>query len=92
MFRTKRVWKDAIKTEGLSAGMIALARGPPRDHLTDVEAAVTFLAQDVKRNPSDRVDKKEDFSVSDEDKRRIENREWLIFEEFGYARYSTRKI
>jgi hypothetical protein len=87
-FRTKRIWNEALRNEELSSALASLVRRVLADYLTDVDAALEYLAANKKLEISERVDEAEDFTIADADKRLIEEREWLFFEELGYPRYT----
>jgi hypothetical protein len=86
-FRTKRIWNEAIRSEELSSALASLVKRVLAPHLTDVDAALAWLAAGERSNESERVDKAAGFTVSDDDRRLVQEREWLFFEELGYAPY-----
>jgi hypothetical protein len=86
-FRAKRIWNECLRNEDLAPALADLTRRVLAPHLNDVDAALAWLAADHRPNASERVDKGEGFVVSDADKRLIEEREWLFFDELGYPRY-----
>lgn len=86
-FHTRHIWDEALRNEELSPALTSLVKRVLAPHVTDVDEAIAWLAADERRNASERVDKAEGFTVSDDDKRMIQEREWLFFEELGYARY-----
>lgn len=88
-FRTRRIWSELLRNETLASSLASLARGALAPHLRDVDAAVAYLKDAPRVNASERVDRAEGFAVADADKRLIEEREWLFFEDLGYPRYTT---
>jgi hypothetical protein len=88
VFRNRRIWSEAIRNEDLAGSLARLVGGRLAASVRDIDAALAYLAANEKTNTSERVDKKNDFTVSEEDKRLIQEREWLFFEELGYPRYT----
>jgi hypothetical protein len=88
VFRNRRIWSEAVRNEDLAGSLARLVSGRLAASVTDIDAALAYLAANEKTNISERVDKKSGFTVSDEDKRLVQEREWLFFEELGYPRYT----
>jgi hypothetical protein len=74
-----------VRHENFARDLGELLRGPLRDRITDVDAAVHYVETAEPRNASDRVDKAdEDFEVSPRLRSRLREREWFLHEIFGY--------
>lgn len=74
-----------VRHENFTKDLAELIRGPLRDWINDVDAAVNYVETAVPRNTSKRVDKKNsDFTVDFRLRKRLSVREWFLRELFGY--------
>ena len=75
-----------VRYENFVGDLSKLLCGPLCEWVTDVDAAIEFVKSAPPRNPSDRVDKNNaDFTVRPKLLEKLRDREWLLFELFGYG-------
>ncbi len=87
MYERRNAAKAVVRFERLNQSMRDLVDGPLRHRLSDADAAIAWIDRTAPVNPSVRIDRERNFSVSDAAKRRIEEREWFLFDVLGYPRY-----
>ncbi len=86
LYEKEKLPAFVIRYENFVPDLSALLRGPLCKWVTDVDAAVEFVNTAPPRNSSDRVDRNnEDFAVWPRLLDKLREREWLLFELFGYG-------
>ena len=91
LVRVYRRWnmpEAIVRAERLNDMMRDLVRGPLRHRLGDPEAAVAWIDSAEKINASRRRDREGGFTIRDETRHLVEEREWFHFDVLGYPRYS----
>ena len=74
-----------IRHETFVQDICAILRGPLRDHVGDVDAAIRHVKTARPRNASERIDKgNKDFRVEPVLLDRLRDREWFLHRIFGY--------
>jgi len=85
LYRRKKLPKHFVRHETFVKDICRLLRGPLRDWVTDVDAAVQHVRTAKPRNASERIDKgNEDFVVDPVVHKRLQAREWFLHRIFGY--------
>ncbi|HEY5049172.1 MAG TPA: sulfotransferase family 2 domain-containing protein [Rhizomicrobium sp.] len=84
-FQSKNIANYTVKNETLRADLSELLRTRLKNSMSDLDAALDFIASADSRNMSERVDRSEDFPPLDARQlRMVEEREWLLYRAFGY--------
>jgi hypothetical protein len=74
-----------IRYESFADDLKALLRGPLRHAIGDLDGALKFIESGRRINASKRVDQEaEDFRLRGRLAERLREREWLLYELFGY--------
>ena len=86
LYESEKLPRFIVRYENFVTDLSALLRGPLRNWISDVDAAVKFVETSPPRNSSDRVDKNnDDFTVRPRLRKKLREREWLLSELFGYG-------
>ncbi len=85
-FRNRKLHQFAVRYENLRSDLVNLLRTWLRDEVSDLQAAVAYVENSKPRNTSERVDRFEaNPRPGEELQRQLREREWLLYEEFGYG-------
>ena len=86
LYEKEKLPTFTVRHENFVTNLSELLRGPLRNWISDVDAAVRYVETTPPRNSSDRVDKSNaDFAVRPRLRARLREREWLLCELFGYG-------
>jgi hypothetical protein len=78
--------KFTIRYESFAADLKELLQGPLRHAIGDLDGALRFIDSGYRVNASKRVDKEaEDFELRGRLPERLREREWFLYEQFGYG-------
>ncbi|HTT97982.1 MAG TPA: hypothetical protein VMF58_08020 [Rhizomicrobium sp.] len=85
LYEKEKLPSFIVRHESFVKDLAELVRGPLRNWVKDVDAAVKYVETEKPRNSSDRVDQdNEDFTINPRLLKRLREREWFLHEIFGY--------
>ena len=87
LYRRHNMAQALVRTESLNDTMRELIRGPLQARLRDPDGAIAWIDTTERVNASTRKDRDRGFTISDETRRLVEDREWFLFDVLGYPRY-----
>jgi hypothetical protein len=84
-FQQRNIVGFVLRNESLNSDLATLVKTRLRDSITDVDGAVRYLEDAGRRNVSKRIDQYgEAIQLGEKLKKRLQGREWLLRELFGY--------
>lgn len=83
-YRSKNISKRTIKTENLRTDLIDILKNDLKERIADLPGAIKFIEDEASINSTEQFDKKGRPELSENLKSRLREREWFLFDEFGY--------
>ena len=84
-FHQRNIVGFVIRNESLNSDLATLAQTKLRDTITDLDEALKYLEEAGRKNASKRIDQYgEAIQLGDKLKKRLQSREWLLNDLFGY--------
>jgi len=84
-YKFKNIAGYTVRHETLRTDLARLVRTTLRHSMSDLQAVLHYIETAAPRNASKRVDSREDrFKIGSDQQRRLDEREWLLHQVFGY--------